>query len=142
MVFQNLIEGASFSDERGKINFFNAFEMKSVVRFYEIKPSNIDVIRAWQAHKEEMKWFYCNAGAFVVHLVQVDDFKHPSPLLKPERIILEAKNPTILEISGGHATGFKAIEENSILQVFSNFNLDESKNDDFRYPIEKWKAKW
>ena len=89
-----------------------------------------------------MKWFYCHTGAIVVHLIHVDNFEDPSPLLKPKRIILEAKNPMILEISGGYATGFKALEENSTLQVFSNFSLDESKNDDFRYPIEKWDAEW
>ena len=78
----------------------------------------------------------------MVQLIEVDNFEQPSPLLNPKRIVLDAKNPAILEISGGYATGFKAIEENSILQVFSNFSLDESKNDDFRYPIEKWEAKW
>ena len=142
MANYKLIPGVNFTDDRGELNFFNAFDMVSIVRFYEIRPSNVDNIRAWQAHKKEMKWFYCHKGAFVVHLIQVDDFENPSPLLKPKRIILEAKNPMILEISGGYATGFKALEENSTLQVFSNFSLDESKNDDFRYPIEKWDAEW
>lgn len=142
MVYHKLISGATFSDARGQLNFFNAFDMTSIVRVYEIKHDNIDIIRAWQAHKEEMKWFYCHTGAFVMQLIEVDDFKQPSALLKPKRIVLEAKNPTILELSGGYATGFKAIEEGSTLQVFSNFSLNESKNDDFRYPIEKWEAEW
>lgn len=142
MAYHKLIQGSKFTDERGQLNFFKAFSLESVVRFYEIKPSSIDIIRAWQAHREEMKWFYCHTGAFLLHLVVVDDFGDPSNLLKPIRIILESKNPMILELSGGYATGLKAIEENSILQVFSNFNLDESKNDDFRYPIEKWDAEW
>ena len=142
MVYHNLIQGSKFFDERGRLNFFNTFDMNAIVRFYEIVPNYTSMIRAWQGHKEEMKWFYCHTGAFVVHLVRVDDFENPSPLLKPKRIFLEAKNPAILEISGGYATGFKAMEENSTLQVFSNFNLEESKNDDFRYPIEKWDAKW
>ncbi|TQO37378.1 hypothetical protein GQ41_1983 [Arenibacter algicola] len=142
MAYHNLIQGSTFTDERGNINFFNSFDMAKVARFYEIKPSNIDIIRAWQAHKEELKWFYCHTGVFVVQLVEVDNFEQPSTLLNPKKIVLDAKNPAILEISGGYATGFKAIEENSILQVFSNSSLGESKNDDFRYPIEKWEAKW
>lgn len=137
-----LIKGSNYVDERGLLKFFNTFDMGSIVRFYEINPDNVDVIRAWQAHKKEMKWFYCHTGAFVVHLIQIDDFENPSPLLKPKRFVLEAKNPLILEISGGYATGFRAIKVNSSLQVFSNFSLDESKKDDFRYPIEKWEAKW
>ncbi|MBD1262685.1 dTDP-6-deoxy-3,4-keto-hexulose isomerase [Maribacter polysiphoniae] len=142
MVYHKLIQGTNFTDARGKLDFFNAFDMASIVRFYEIRPSNVNTIRAWQAHKKEMKWFYCHTGSFAVHLVQVDNFEHPSPLLKIKRFVLAAKNPMVLEISGGYATGFKAIEENSALQVFSNFSLDESKNDDFRYPIEKWDTKW
>ena len=142
MVYHSLIQGSIFSDVRGKLNFFNAFDMSKIVRFYEITPDNVDIVRAWQAHKNEMKWFYCHTGAFIVHLVEVDSFKQPSPHKNPIKIILEAKNPSILEITGGYATGFKAIEENSTLQVFSNFSVDESKNDDFRYPIEKWDAKW
>ncbi len=142
MAYNKLISGDTFSDARGQLNFFNAFDMASIVRVYEIKHGNTDVIRAWQAHKKEMKWFYCHTGSFVMYLVEVDDFEQPSDLLKPKRIILDAKNPAILELSGGYATGFKAQEENSTLQVYSNFSLDESKNDDFRYPIEKWDAKW
>ncbi|WP_019671482.1 hypothetical protein [Eudoraea adriatica] len=142
MAYHNLIQGSKYTDDRGQLNFFNAFNLESVVRFYEIKPDNTDIIRAWQAHKEEMKWFYCHTGAFLLYLVVVDDFENPTGLLKPKRIILEAKNPMILELSGGYATGLKAIYENSTLQVFSNFSLEESKNDDFRYPIEKWDAKW
>ena len=142
MVSHTLLKGANFVDERGVIVFFNTFNMGEIVRMYEIAPSNMSIIRAWQGHKSERKWFYCNAGAFVVNLIKLDNFEKPSSLLKPERFLLEAKNAAILRISGGYATGFKAAEENSRLQVFSNFSLDESKNDDFRYPIEKWEAKW
>ncbi len=142
MVHYNLIQGERFSDERGVLNFFNDFDMGTIVRFYEIAPNNMNTIRAWQGHKKEKKWFYCNAGGFIVNLIKMDNFEKPSSLLIPERVLLDTKNTMILEISGGYATGFKATEENSRLQVFSNFSLDKSKNDDFRYPIETWKAKW
>ena len=138
----NLIQGASFTDERGKLNFFNALDMSTIVRFYEIAPNDTNTVRGWQGHKDEKKWFYCNTGAFVVNLVKLDNFESPSNLLKPKRLILEENNPCILKISGGYATGFKATEENSRLQVFSNFTLEESKNDDFRFPIDTWEAKW
>ncbi|WP_282056646.1 hypothetical protein [Maribacter luteus] len=142
MVYNKLISGETFIDERGQLNFFNTFDMSSIRRIYEIKNENVNIIRAWQAHKNEMKWFYCHTGSFVMQLIEIDNFEHPSALLQPKRIILEANNPSILELSGGYATGFKALEENSTLQVFSNFSLNESKNDDYRYPIEKWEAEW
>ncbi len=142
MLSAKLIKGSNFSDIRGKLNFFNTFDMKEVVRFYEIAPTSLHIIRAWQGHQYEKKWFYCNVGAFVVNLIKLDNFDNPSNLLKPKNYILEENNPCVLEISGGYATGFKALEENSKLLIFSNFNLEESKNDDFRYPIEKWEAVW
>jgi len=142
MVQHRLIKGSGFSDTRGMLNFFNAFNMKEIVRFYEIVPSSTEIIRAWQAHKAEKKWFYCNSGAFIVNLIKLDNFDVPSVDLKPEKIQLTAKNPVVLEISGGYATGFKAVEENSRLLVFTNFSLEESKQDDFRYPVDKWEAYW
>ena len=142
MIFHNLIQGAIFSDERGGLNFFNTFNLNEIVRMYEILPGDTHTIRAWQGHKEEKKWFYCSSGSFIVNLVEVDDFDAPSKTLKPKRFELETDRPAILEISGGYATGFKAREDNSKLIVFSNFSLEASKNDDFRFPVEMWSGKW
>jgi dTDP-4-dehydrorhamnose 3,5-epimerase-like enzyme len=142
MAYRNLIEGNTFSDERGTLNFINAFDMSEIVRFYEITPANTDVIRAWQGHQKEKKWFYCNSGSFVINLVKVNDFKKPSSTIVPERFEILADSTAVLEISGGYATGFKATEDNSKLMVFSNFNLEQSKEDDFRFPLDTWKAKW
>ncbi|NNE76924.1 MAG: dTDP-6-deoxy-3,4-keto-hexulose isomerase, partial [Pricia sp.] len=95
-------------------------------------------IRAWQAHTKEKKWFYCNSGAFVINLIELDNFEHPSDNLKTQKILLNSAVPMVLEISGGYANGFKATQEGSKLLVFSNFSLDESKADDFRYPADQW----
>ena len=142
MIFCRRIQGSNFSDERGGLNFFNDFDMTEIVRMYEIAPSDTNTIRGWQAHREEKKWFYCNAGSFLMNLIQVDNFDAPSQTIHPKQFLLEAKNPSVLEITGGYATAFKAQVENSKLLVFSNFSLEESKKDDFRYPVEQWVAKW
>jgi len=142
MLSPNLINGSSFSDERGKLKFFNTFNMKEIVRFYEIALTSIDVIRGWQGHQYEKKWFYCHSGEFVVNLVKIDNFDNPSDHLIPERFVLDAKNPFVLEVPEGYGTGFKANRGNSKLLVFSNFTLDESKQDDFRYSVDKWSANW
>ncbi len=136
------INGSSFSDTRGKLHFFNTFDMGEIVRLYEIVPSDIQTIRAWQGHQKEKKWLYCNAGAFVVHLIKLDNADNPSQDIPSEKFLLDAKKPMILEIPGGYANGFKAMEEESKLLVFSNFGLEESKKDDFRYPAEQWKVNW
>lgn len=142
MIFHNLIEGNRYADERGGLNFFNSFNMAEIVRMYEIAPSDTETIRGWQGHRNERKWFYCNEGAFIVNLVRLNSFETPSRNKVSERFILQAETPAVLEISGGYATGFKAKRENSKLLVFSNFSLEESKADDFRYPIDTWEATW
>lgn len=142
MVFHNHIQGNSFYDERGVLNFFNNFDLSQIVRLYEIMPSDTHTIRAWQAHQNEKKWFYCNSGTFIVNLIKLDNFEKPSKDLVAEKFYLEAEKPSILEISGGYATGFKAVKENSKLLVFSNFSVEESKQDDYRYPVDTWKVEW
>ena len=142
MVFHQIIQGANFRDERGGLNFFNEFDMSDIIRMYEISPSDTDNIRGWQAHKHEKKWFYCNSGSFIVNLIEVDNFESPSQALVAEQFVLEASKPNVLEITGGYATGFRAKEANSKLIVFSNFSLEESKNDDFRFPFDEWDAEW
>ncbi|MFS4492262.1 sugar epimerase [Maribacter sp. 2308TA10-17] len=116
--------------------------MSEIIRMYEILPSDTKTIRGWQGHKKEKKWFYCNTGSFIVNLMELDDFEAPSKNLEPNRFILEAKQPSVLEVSGGYATAFKAQEEDSKLIVFSNFSLDASKNDDFRFPLDFWNGEW
>jgi len=142
MIFHKQIQGSNFTDERGSLNFFNDFDMTEIVRMYEIAPGDTNTVRGWQAHRQEKKWFYCNAGSFVMNLILVDDFDNPSKNIQPEKFILEAKNPSVLEISGGYATAFQAQTQNSKLLVFSNFSLEESKNDDFRFPVEMWTGEW
>ena len=138
MVSHHLIQGSKYSDARGRLNFFNDFNMSEIVRMYEIAPSDTNTIRGWQAHKVEKKWFYCNSGSFTLNLVEIDDFDTPSKLLVPKQFVLKADLPKVIGISGGYATAFKAEEENSKLIVFSDFSLEQSKNDDFRFALDFW----
>nr|WP_299381574.1 hypothetical protein [Allomuricauda sp.] len=137
-----LIKGEVYSDERGTLRFVNQFDMSEIVRFYEIAPKDQTTIRAWQCHQFEKKWFHCLSGSFIINLVKIDNFNKPSDQLSPERVEIHAHVPEILEVPGGYATGIKAIAENSRLQVFSNFGLKASSEDDYRFPLEKWSAEW
>ncbi|MER3318199.1 MAG: hypothetical protein RIB79_07895 [Allomuricauda sp.] len=116
--------------------------MSEIVRFYEISPANQDIIRAWQGHQHEKKWFYCLSGSFVINIIEINDFNRPLEDLTPIRVELDSSNPKILAIPGGFVTGIKATSKNARLQVFSNAALDESKNDDFRFPLNQWSAQW
>lgn len=137
-----VIAGDTFQDERGEMRFFNSLNMSEIVRFYEISPVNQDIIRGWQGHQHEKKWFYCLSGGFVINIIEINDFNRPSEDLTPIRVELESSNPRILAVPGGFVTAIKATSNNARLQVFSNAVLNESKNDDFRFPLDQWSAKW
>ena len=133
-----IYEGLKHTDERGTVKFFNSLNMAEIVRMYEISPSSTNLVRAWQGHQFEKKWFYCSEGSFIINILKIDDFINPSPLLVPEKIVLDSSKPSFLELPGGYATGIKATAENSKLTVFSDYSLDESKNDDYRFSDNKW----
>lgn len=138
MGFYSIIRGCIFTDQRGGLRFFNEFDMKEVVRFYQISPASPDVFRAWQGHKREKKWFYCLSGSFVVYLVKLDNFESPSAALLPEMIVLSTTEPAVLKVPGGYASAIKSTQLGSELMVFSNFELEESKKDDYRYVPDYW----
>lgn len=123
-----LIKGETYKDHRGTLSFVNDFDMTKVVRMYSIEP-NINVIRAWQGHKKETKWFYVAKGSFLVKIVKMDS-------RKVSRYRLTSNESKVLKIPGSYYNGFEALEEGSVLMVFSDFSLEESKNDDFRESLE------
>ena len=55
----------------------------------------------------------------------------------PEIYTLHSDKLEILRIPGGYANGFRALEQGSELLVFSDSYLEASKNDDFRFDLEK-----
>ncbi|MEO5832339.1 MAG: hypothetical protein ABIR83_03080, partial [Nakamurella sp.] len=61
-----IIQGGEHEDARGRLTFFNDFDMKAVRRFYVIEHPDTAIVRAWQAHKKEQKWFYVTAGSFKI----------------------------------------------------------------------------
>lgn len=133
-----IIQGGTHEDKRGKLIFFNDFDMKEVKRFYIIEHPDSSIVRAWQGHKIEQKWFYVMSGSFKVLLVQPDNWERPSNDLAIEEHELKASGPQVLHIPGGYANGFKALEPESKMMVFSSFTVDESSGDNYRFEKEKW----
>jgi len=132
------ISGGQFHDERGAVSFINDFDMTPIKRTYVIHHPNIEIVRAWQGHKLEQKWFYSVVGSFLINVIQIDDWEHPSSDLVVNSHYLESRNPSILYVPGGYVTGIKALEADSSLMVFSDLFVNESKDDDFRFDKDKW----
>ncbi|MDP3929955.1 MAG: hypothetical protein Q8R57_13110 [Bacteroidota bacterium] len=126
------IEGNIHQDERGGVRFVNDFDMSDVVRMYCIEPK-LGVVRAWQGHKDERKWFYVAKGRVLVKTFAMES-------LNKVEYVLTSSESNVLEIGGGYYNGFEALEEGSVLMVFSDFNLEQSKIDDYRETVEniKW----
>ena len=138
-----LIKGDEFIDERGSLSFVNDFTFDYVKRFYIIKHTSSNIIRAWQAHKSEMKFFYVLHGEFIVNLVKIDNWKNPSKENEVISYRLSKRNNSILVIPKGYANGFINTEKNSELLVFSSASLEESLKDDYRFDKNYFKnSKW
>lgn len=137
-IITHIFNGNLFEDDRGRLTFFNDFPMDSIKRMYQIHHESINVIRAWQGHKIENKFFYVLEGEFLIAKVAIDDFNAPSIDLIPEITKLSSQSPQILHVPNGYANGFKALTPNSRLLIFSDLDLQESKNDDYRFTSDLW----
>ena len=78
-----LIKGGEFIDHRGKISYFNNFDLTPIKRMYNLVHPDISVVRAWQGHEKEQKWFYIAKGSFEIVLIEPDNWESPSEGLVP-----------------------------------------------------------
>ncbi|WP_436488123.1 WxcM-like domain-containing protein [Chitinophaga sp. ARDCPP14] len=133
-----LIKGASFTDHRGTLKFVNDFSFPDVKRFYQMLHHDVSVVRAWQGHRVEQKYFYVVKGAFVLAWVKIDDWDKPSPGLKADHVILNEDEPVVLSVPAGYANGIKALIPGSVLMVYSDLTLEESAADRWSFPEDQW----
>lgn len=133
-----LIKGNSFTDERGTIRFVNDFYFEGIKRFYTVTHPDTSVNRAWQGHKIETKHFFVTKGEFIIYWVNIDNWDNPGKDLRVNKEVLSAGNPQILIIPAGHANGFKALQPDSTLLVYSDLSLEESAADLYRFDTDYW----
>jgi dTDP-4-dehydrorhamnose 3,5-epimerase-like enzyme len=133
-----IIKGGIHQDGRGEVRFVNDFDFSQVKRFYTIRNSTVGYLRAWHGHRYEVKSFYILKGIFRIFWVKIDDWKNPSPSLKPESIIMSEKDNDIVTLPGGYANGLMAKSDDARLMVFSNYSLEESSKDDYRFENNYW----
>ena len=133
-----IVNGGVFEDERGKLFHVNDFDFSEVKRFYIIEHPVIQIVRAWQGHQFEKKWFYVVSGSFCVAWVKVDNWEQPNPKAKAEYVILNANESRIVAVPCGYANGLKALEPNSRIVVYSDMTLEQSLKEKIRYPKDYW----
>jgi dTDP-4-dehydrorhamnose 3,5-epimerase len=133
-----LIKGGASADERGVVSFVNDFDFKDVKRFYIIENASLDVVRAFHGHLKEEKYIFLPSGRALVAAVKIDDIQNPSKDKEVQRFFLSAEKPAVLYIPGGYANGIKCLEQGTRVIIFSTATLEESKNDDYRFPYDYW----
>ena len=127
-------------DDRGEITHCNNFDFneKKIKRFYKIENHKLNFIRAWHGHKKEQKYILILSGSIKVSLVKINNWKKPNKKLQIKNYYLNEKCPQMLYIPGGYAHGTQNLKKNTSFIVFSNFSINQSLKDDFRYPYDYW----
>ena len=133
-----LIQGGVAVDDRGCLTFANDFNFYGVKRFYQVQNFSTSTIRAFHGHLKEAKYVYVAKGSAIVAAVELDDVKSPSKNKKVNRFILSDKKPQVLFIPPKYANGFRPLEEDTRILFFSTSSLEESKGDDYRFPVDYW----
>lgn len=124
-------------DHRGGISFCNEFDFSPFKRFYKISSGKIGQVRAWQGHLYEEKVFLPLKGK--IKIVGVPIFNLESENFgNPEEYLLDAKSPELIHLPGGYVNGFQFLDDDAEILVFSNFSLEESRNDDFRFEVSRF----
>ena len=133
-----VIAGDVVVDDRGTVAFINAFDFQGVRRMYFVSNHRPGFVRAWHAHKREAKYVMAVQGAALVGAVRIDDWTSPSPDLPVARFVLSEHKPALLHVPPGYANGFMSLTADAKLLFLSTATLEESRDDDYRFPARLW----
>jgi dTDP-4-dehydrorhamnose 3,5-epimerase-like enzyme len=133
-----LLSGDLVVDDRGEVAFVNDFSFEDVKRFYIVSNHQAEFVRAWHGHRHEAKFVVACLGAALVCCVEIDDWESPSADLSVERFVLSDQKPAVLYVPPGYANGFMTLTARSKLMFFSTSTLEQSRNDDIRFPARYW----
>ena len=132
----SLIDGGKHTDQRGTLTFLNDFDMSIVKRFYTIENADVEIVRAWRAHRIEQRWFHAIEGMFEIKLIKIDDWENPDPLLPKQTFLLSSKTAQVLHVPAGYASSIQATQAGSRLIVFADYGIEYAKLDDHLYPSD------
>ena len=134
---QLLAAGAS-TDDRGRVYFANDFDLRECRRMYIVENFSSGTVRAWHAHQRERKWVMALTGAALACAVAIDDWESPSKDATVHRFVLDAEHPSLLAVPAGYANGAMALLPQTKLLYFSDASLEQSLEDDVRFPSRYW----
>lgn len=127
-----LIKGDSHEDFRGGLVYNNDFEATAIKRIYVIKNKNIAIVRAWQGHQIEQRWFSAINGSFKIELIAIDNWDKPNKKLERFEFVLDSEKLDVLHIPAGHVSSIQSLAAGSKLLVMADYLLGELE-DEYRY---------
>jgi dTDP-4-dehydrorhamnose 3,5-epimerase len=133
-----LLKGGLAVDDRGEVGFVNDFSFSDVKRFYTVANHRRGFVRAWHGHRHEAKYATVVSGSMLVCCVEVDCWEGPSAELRVQRFVMSEKSPGVLYIPAGFANGFMSLTDGAKIVFFSTRTLQESLDDDIRFPARFW----
>ncbi len=134
-----IIKGNIHSDKRGNLLYNNEFDTSLVKRVYFIENKNTAIIRAWQGHKIEQRWFSAVKGSFKILLIKIDNWENPAKGLIPLEFILNSDTLDVLHTPAGYVSSIQAIKNNSKLMVMADYLLGEIK-DEYRFAVDYFRT--
>ena len=134
------ISGGRFVDDRGFLKALVFPEGFIPKRLYSVNNWRANFIRAWHGHKFESKLIYMSKGAGIVAAVLMNDTSKPNKSAQIFRFSIDSESHTAIFIPAGYANGLMSLTSDAEFTVLSSASLDESKNDDFRFPYDYWGA--
>lgn len=129
-----LLRGNIHKDKRGSLYYNNSFDTSIIKRIYFIENMDTSLIRGWQGHKIEQRWFSAVQGSFLIKLIKIDNWAHPTKCLICEEFSIGAQVLDVLHIPKGYVTSIQSLEVGSRLLVMTDFLMGEL-NDEFRYDL-------
>ena len=130
-----LLKGKRHVDARGVITFNNDFDASQIKRIYTIENANTNIVRGWQGHAIEQRWFACISGSYKVSVIAIDSFDTPSKNLKPQEFVLIDDALTYLHVPAGCVTSLQALQPGSKLLVFADYLMGKVQ-DEYRFDID------
>lgn len=129
------IKGSVFEDARGKLSYNNTFNTSEIKRIYTIEHSTTNIIRGWQGHKIEQRWFSVMKGSFEIQVIEIDNWDAPSKILEPSIFKISDKSLDFLQVPSGFITRIQALELDSKLLVLADYLIGEIQ-DEYRFDLE------
>ncbi len=130
-----IFQGGTHTDFRGQLKYINDLSIDGVQRMYSVYHPDTSIIRAWQGHPTESKYYLVIKGIWLAAWVFMDDTL-PESSWKADYAFLREEYTEMIYLPPGYANGFKALVPDSIILCLS---IPGNESETIRrWPADTW----